>query len=194
MWTGPEGRGRGGFRGCNDFHGKRREDRQQSAKEVLRELIDKLMGGGGVKKILQSLMVGWGKFYPDATKILRPLLDENVALRSDVKCANIVFFCHRLYQIGVSRLPVTCDSNHSFYGVIVSVKNIAVPADVKFLGQGLFWRNRKRNYHMSITTNMSGERELIAPLLFSGGEKLNLAVILHSLLKLRLPQTKWFLD
>ena len=42
---------------------------------------------------------------------------------------------------------------------------------------------------MSITANMSGERELIAPLLFSGGDKLNLAVILHSLLKLRLPQT-----
>lgn len=38
---------------------------------------------------------------------------------------------------------------------------------------------------MSITANMSDERELIAPLLFSGGDKLNLAVILHSLLKLK---------
>ena len=50
MWTGPEGRGRGGLRGRNDFQGKRREDRQQSAKEVLRELIDKLMGGGRGQK------------------------------------------------------------------------------------------------------------------------------------------------
>ena len=55
MWTGPEGRGRGGFRGCNDFQGKRREDRQQSAKEVLRELIDKLMGGEGSKEYCKAL-------------------------------------------------------------------------------------------------------------------------------------------
>ena len=176
------------------FSGETEGGSPTECKGSLKRIDWQIDGGGGVKRILQSLMVGWGKFYPDATKILRPLLDENVALRGNVKCANIVFFCHRLYQIGVSRLPVTCDSNHSFYGVIVSVKNIVVPADVKFLGQGLFWRNRKRNYHMSIATNMSGERELIAPLLFSGGEKLNLAVILHSLLKLRLPQTKWFLD
>ena len=56
MWTGPEGRWRGGFRACNDFQGKRREDRQQSAKEVLRELIDKLMGGGeGSKEYCKPL-------------------------------------------------------------------------------------------------------------------------------------------
>ena len=56
MWTGPEGRGKGGLRGRNDFQGKRREDRQQSAKEVLRELIDKLMGGGeGSKEYCKAL-------------------------------------------------------------------------------------------------------------------------------------------